>query len=344
MGWRCAAWRAGTYPNPALAAPEKPDALTVARGLGGHTATAQPSDPADEPSHRSYHEPFPPEPESSASNEAAPQRQRRATGHPGGFQHVLGSCRRRPTTYGLVRRPLTSDPSCHLHAAGDHHSMRSVVRPRTTRLNAARRSLDALQGMSRQVRRGEMDSYSFPRQVVCLKPLEKLDDESLHQTRIFTSHSVGDVRWPLHPTGGKHESHPTILCSCPAPSFARRGSRRQRKHGFRHAGRGCRRHERRGSRDAKPNEIRRSRARHASDSLGVVLTDSSTAHATATLSATSTCKSFQARHASATFGDGGVDAATAEDRFVGFVSPVGITTFTLSMGVPLKADPLQFGW
>ncbi len=84
----------------------------------------------------------------------------------------------------------------------------------------------------------------------------------------FASHSVGDVRWPLHQTGGKHESHPTILCSCPAPSFARRGSRRRRRHRSQHAGKGRRRHERRGSRDAKPNEVRRSRARHASDSFG----------------------------------------------------------------------------
>jgi hypothetical protein len=37
-------------------------------------------------------------------------------------------------------------------------------------------------------------------------------------------------------------------------------------------------------------------------------------------------------------------SVTAEDRFVGFVSPAGITTFTVSIGTAVEVDHLQFGW
>ncbi len=83
---------------------------------------------------------------------------------------------------------------------------------------------------------------------------------------------------------------------------------------------------------------------HLPTHVGIVLTDSGAANVTVTLSATSTCESFEALQSSVTFGDGGIGGATAEDRFVGFVSPAGITTFTVSIGTAVEVDHLQFGW
>jgi hypothetical protein len=65
---------------------------------------------------------------------------------------------------------------------------------------------------------------------------------------------------------------------------------------------------------------------------------------TVNLSATSTCASLGALTDTITFGDGAVGGETAEDRFVGFVSPAGMTTLTIDIGVPLEVDHLQFGW
>jgi hypothetical protein len=78
--------------------------------------------------------------------------------------------------------------------------------------------------------------------------------------------------------------------------------------------------------------------------VGIVVTDSGAANVTVTLSATSSCASLGELVSEITFGDGSIGGETAEDRFVGFVSPTGITTFTISIGTALEVDHLQFGW
>jgi hypothetical protein len=77
---------------------------------------------------------------------------------------------------------------------------------------------------------------------------------------------------------------------------------------------------------------------------GVVVTDAFTANVTAALSATSACASLGSLESDITFGDGSIAGDTAEDRFVGFISPAGMTSLTISVGGPLEVDHLQFGW
>lgn len=77
---------------------------------------------------------------------------------------------------------------------------------------------------------------------------------------------------------------------------------------------------------------------------GLVLTDAGTADVTANLSATTTCVTLGAVTAAVTFGDGSISGDTAEDRFVGFVTPAGVTSLTVNLGTPLEVDHLQFGW
>ncbi len=78
--------------------------------------------------------------------------------------------------------------------------------------------------------------------------------------------------------------------------------------------------------------------------VGIVVTDAGSANVTATLSAQSTCASFGTLSSSITFGDGAIGGETAEDRFVGFVSPAGVVSFTVSLGTAMEVDHLQFGW
>ena len=77
---------------------------------------------------------------------------------------------------------------------------------------------------------------------------------------------------------------------------------------------------------------------------GLVVTDSFAADVTVSLSATSTCADLGALETSITFGDGAILGETAEDRFVGFVSPAGISTLTITLGGAMEIDHLQFGW
>ena len=77
---------------------------------------------------------------------------------------------------------------------------------------------------------------------------------------------------------------------------------------------------------------------------GVVVTDAFAADVTASLSATSACASLGTLEEAITFGDGSIAGDTEEDRFVGFESPAGMTTLTISVGGPLEVDHLQFGW
>jgi hypothetical protein len=77
---------------------------------------------------------------------------------------------------------------------------------------------------------------------------------------------------------------------------------------------------------------------------GVVVTDAFAANVTANLTATSACASLGALKSAITFGDGSIAGDTAEDRFVGFESPAGMTTLTISVGGPLEVDHLQVGW
>lgn len=79
--------------------------------------------------------------------------------------------------------------------------------------------------------------------------------------------------------------------------------------------------------------------------VGLVLTDAGSADVTVTLSATSPCAALGSLTSSVTFGDGSVGGETAEDRFVGIVSPAGIASVTVDAGgAPFEIDHLQFGW
>ncbi len=77
---------------------------------------------------------------------------------------------------------------------------------------------------------------------------------------------------------------------------------------------------------------------------GIVVTDAFASNVTASLSATSACATLGALESDITFGDGSIAGDTAEDRFVGFESPAGMTTLTISVGGALEVDHLQFGW
>ncbi len=78
--------------------------------------------------------------------------------------------------------------------------------------------------------------------------------------------------------------------------------------------------------------------------VGIVVTDSGAANVTVNLSATSACTDLGELSSSITFGDGSIGGETAEDRFVGFVSPAGISSFTIGLGTAMEIDHLQFGW
>jgi hypothetical protein len=76
---------------------------------------------------------------------------------------------------------------------------------------------------------------------------------------------------------------------------------------------------------------------------GVVLTDLAGTTATVTLGGTSPCGALEPF--STEFVDDGLyHGETYEDRFVGFEVPDGITTLTLSIGIPAEVDHLQYGW
>ena len=78
--------------------------------------------------------------------------------------------------------------------------------------------------------------------------------------------------------------------------------------------------------------------------VGLVVTDAFTANVSVNLSASSACTALGALTSDITFGDGSIRGETAEDRFVGFISPAGISSITISVGGPLEIDHLQFGW
>jgi hypothetical protein len=77
---------------------------------------------------------------------------------------------------------------------------------------------------------------------------------------------------------------------------------------------------------------------------GLVVTDAFAADVTASLGAMSACASLGALESTITFGDGSIYGDTAEDRFVGFISPAGMTSLTIDLGGPMEVDHLQFGW
>ncbi len=78
--------------------------------------------------------------------------------------------------------------------------------------------------------------------------------------------------------------------------------------------------------------------------VGIVITDAGSADVTATITAESSCATVGTLTSSITFGDGSIGGETAEDRFVGFVSPAGVVSFTVDLGTAMEVDHLQFGW
>lgn len=76
---------------------------------------------------------------------------------------------------------------------------------------------------------------------------------------------------------------------------------------------------------------------------GIVLTDLAGTSATATLGGTTVCATLDA-FSTEFLDDGLFLGETYEDRFVGIVSPAGMTTFSLTLGIPVEVDHLQFGW
>jgi len=78
--------------------------------------------------------------------------------------------------------------------------------------------------------------------------------------------------------------------------------------------------------------------------VGVVVTDSGSPNVTVNLSATSACTDLGELSSTIIFGDGSIGGETAEDRFVGFESPTGISSITIGVGTTMEIDHLQFGW